>query len=375
MKKLLKALTLAVLCVAVMSVAALAAENITANDDGTFPAAYADGTNGEYYALVVVKGVYTEEDTPTISENTVLHIDQVTADANGATFESFTPKTNDAATVYIGGSDLGDGPVILGYINAELEQEKTAKIPVNAGDVIYKAGADIAPVVIDVAGTYDIVVDADTEGTYIVNTGYAAQKVYTVDSDLENCFEEVTEYENGILGKPGVSVRYVDPQGVRFKGEIKDTIRERDDLVEYGFIMTAESTYNALPAGYVLDMALVETGKAKSGVAYDKGTTDLYAEKTADSTIIAGVLYGIPKNAASVKTQIASRPYYKLEDGSYVYGEITKASIYQVAKAIYNVEGYEAAWEYAKEIIELVDGPMPVEQENEIAIDISSLYN
>lgn len=252
---------------------------------------------------------------------------------------------------------------------------KTAKLPVNAGDVVYKAGADIAPVVVDEDGTYDIVVNADTEGTYIVNTGYTAQKVYTVKADLENCFAEVADYEDGILGKSGVSVRYVTPQGIRFKGEVKDTIRNRADLVEYGFIMTAESAYNNLPENYVLDMALVGTGKAKRGVAYDKGDTDLYAEKTADSIIIAGVLHGIPKTKANVQTPIASRPYYKLEDGSYVYGEITRASIYEVAKAIYNVEGYEAAWEYAKEIIELVDGPRPVVLEKEIAIDVSSLYN
>ena len=55
---------------------------------------------------------------------------------------------------------------------------------------------------------------------------------------------------------------------------------------------------------------------------------------------------------------------------------VTKAD---AATVIYNNKtGYEVAWEYAKEVIELVEGdidePEVPELDNEIAIDVSELY-
>lgn len=218
MKKLLKALTLAVLCIAVMSVSAMAAENITANNDGTFPAVFSDGTNGEYYALVVVKGIYTEGQTPAISQDTVLHIDQVTAGANGATFESFTPKTNDAATVYIGGSDIDNGPVILGYINAEPEvtQYKVS--------VAVTADSDAAATVVltTTDGTFTAEYNEDSakyevevaEGTYKLTVTVPKHLSYTknelvVDADVE----KAVTLKGGDVNESGV-IDEVDLSGV-----------------------------------------------------------------------------------------------------------------------------------------------------------------
>jgi len=185
MKKFLKTLALTVLCLAVLSVAAFAAENIAANSDGTFPASYADGAEGEYYALVVVKGIYTETDTPAISETTVVHIDQVTAGENGALFEDFTPNANDPATVYVGGSDLDDGPVILGYINNEV-QTKEYKVSVAvtadsdaAATVKLTAGETVVTAVYNEAtdkyeatvaeGTYKLTVEVPKHLSYTMN--------------------------------------------------------------------------------------------------------------------------------------------------------------------------------------------------------------
>lgn len=185
MKRFLKTLALSVMCLAVLSVAAFAADNITANDDGTFPASYAEGTEGEYYALVVVKGVYTETDTPAISEETVLHIDQVTAGASGALFEDFTPKTEDAATVYLGGSDLDDGPVILGYINNEVVTEQY-KVSVGvtadsdaAAAVKLTAGETVVTAVYNEAtGKYEATVAA---GTYKLTVEVVGHLSYTMN--------------------------------------------------------------------------------------------------------------------------------------------------------------------------------------------------
>ena len=213
MKKLLKTLAISVLCFAVMSVAAFAAENITANSDGTFPASYADGTEGQYYALVVVEGIYTEDQTPAISEDTVLHIDQVTAGASGASFDNFVPRNNKPATVYVGGSDLDDGPVILGYINAEepvteykvsvavtADSDAAATVVLTAGDVAVTAvyNAETAKYEATVAeGTYKLTVNVPKHLSYTMNelaVTADVEKAVTVkggDVDASGAVDEV----------------------------------------------------------------------------------------------------------------------------------------------------------------------------------------
>ena len=114
-----KALSVLLVLMAVMSVAALAAElpTYTPADDGTYTIGYTEGTASNYYALLVVQGVYDEGATPVISEDTVLYIDQATADSNGdVSFDGWIPKNDEPATVYLGG--VADGPVLLGYLGS-----------------------------------------------------------------------------------------------------------------------------------------------------------------------------------------------------------------------------------------------------------------
>ena len=303
--------------------------------------------------------------------------------ADGVTIENIYEEDFVIDSVYIKdtGNDVAYGyqytndncdetlTVVNNVVN---EKPVEVDIPVKAGDVVYKAGTEISPVAIEEDGVYKVFANAQTSGTYVVNSEYTAQKVYNVAAD-----GTVTEgIENGILGDDEVSVRIKDPKGIRFFGTVANLVADTADFEEYGFIMTAESAYNNLGTDYVLDMALVNAGKAKKGVA--KGTVDgtevdKYFERGAESTLIAGVLYGIPMDAESVQTVIASRPYYKIGE-TYVYGEVTRVSIYTVAKAIYNVEGFEAAWDYAKQIIEIVDGVAVPESDKEIFIDASPLY-
>ena len=258
------------------------------------------------------------------------------------------------------------------------EELAVAKIPVAAGDTVYEYTENVSYKATEIAenGTYDVL--ATGLAYVVVNSGYTAQKVYMVRPDVEGYYAEFAPAANGVLGDAEVSVRVVEPQGIRFFGTIANAYVLEKQKAEYGFIMTAESAYNNLPEDYVLDMALVKAGKAKKGVAHDGNGTDKYFKRDAEATIIAGVLYGIPKTAEGVQTVIVSRPYYKLAPDVYFYGEETKATLYDIAKAIYNKTGYEVAWEYAKEVIELVEGdidtPVLPELNSEIAIDVSELY-
>lgn len=113
-----KVLGLVLVLVMLMSVAVFAADKPTfaPESDGTYTVPYSDGTSGNYYALLVVEGVYEENETPVISEDTVLYIDQATADSSGdVSFDGWIPKNSEPATVYLGGTGL-TSPVLLGYL-------------------------------------------------------------------------------------------------------------------------------------------------------------------------------------------------------------------------------------------------------------------
>ena len=93
MKKLVSLVLVLVALVAVMSTAAFAAETFAPRNDGTYAIPFTDGASGEFYALLVVEGIYEEDETPEISEDTVLYIDQATADANGdVSFDGWIPR-------------------------------------------------------------------------------------------------------------------------------------------------------------------------------------------------------------------------------------------------------------------------------------------
>ena len=254
MKKFLKTLVLAVMCLAVMSVAAFAAENIAPNSDGTFSASYANGTDGEYYALVVVSGIYTEGQTPAISENTVLHIDQVTAGASGATFDDFVPRTNDAATVFVGGSDLDDGPAILGHINAE-EPVKEYKV-----SVAVTADSNAAATVVLTAG--ETTVNAD----YNAETGkYEA----TVDEGTYKLTVNVPKHLSYTMN--ALTVAADDEMTVTVKGGDFDTSGTIDE-VDLGNVLTdfasTESEYDITGEGTVdeVDLGIVLTNFSATAI-------------------------------------------------------------------------------------------------------------
>ena len=252
MKKIFKTLVLSVLCMAVTSVAAFAAKNITVNSDGTFLASYSKATEGEYYALVVVEGIYTRTETPAISEETVCHIDQVTAGEDGALFDEFTPNSSEPATVYVGGSDLTDGPVILGYINSEgMFVEYTVNVEV-------KADSDAEATVKFTSEEFEAVYNETTakyeadvpEGTYTLTVEVPKHLSYTM-----NEFEVSADVEKSVTVKGGD----VDSSG---------TI----DEVDLGNILTdfasTESEYDITGEGTVdeVDLGIVLTNFSASSI-------------------------------------------------------------------------------------------------------------
>lgn len=181
-----KVLSLVIVLMAVMSVAAFAAEPVTYTpaDDGTYNVSYA-GNNGSYYALLVVEGVYKAEQTPVISEDTVLYIDQSTATSSGVTFSNWIPKNDEPATVYLGGTGL-DKPVLLGYLG-ENTFFVTGTVTTDSGTsyeaVVTLTSGDDTFTVTAVDGAYSIEVP---EGNYTFNVNVKNHLSYTQNSFAVN---------------------------------------------------------------------------------------------------------------------------------------------------------------------------------------------
>ena len=179
-----KVLSLVIVLVAVMSVAVFAADPVTYTpaDDGTYNVSYAGTSSGNYYALLVVEGVYTADQTPVISQDTVLYIDQSTATSSGVTFSNWIPKNDEPATVYLGGTGL-DKPVLLGYLG-ENTFFVTGNVTTDSGTsyeaVVTLTSGDDTFTVTAVDGAYSIEVP---EGTYTFTVNVKNHLSYT-DADF-----------------------------------------------------------------------------------------------------------------------------------------------------------------------------------------------
>ncbi len=110
---------------AVLCGGAFAAENYNQDASGAYTVDYT-GKAGEYYAILVVDGIYEDGKMPAITEDSIIYISQETADAEGkVSFANFKTKNDHDGTVYIGGSDL-DSAVLLGYVKAPTTGSKVS---------------------------------------------------------------------------------------------------------------------------------------------------------------------------------------------------------------------------------------------------------
>lgn len=177
-----KVLSLVLVLMVLMSVAVFAADKPTfaPESDGTYTVPYTDGTSGNYYALLVVEGVYEENETPVISEDTVLYIDQATADSSGdVNFDGWIPKNSEPATVYLGGTGL-TSPVLLGYLGSntfivsgkvvsQTTREATVTLTDAENNVFAGTTLDGNYAIEIPGGTYKIVVTAPGQTSYTKN--------------------------------------------------------------------------------------------------------------------------------------------------------------------------------------------------------------
>lgn len=254
-------------------------------------------------------------------------------------------------------------PTELPFENNVPTKTEALTIPVTTGDVIYFQDGTSA--VAKTTGDYEIPAD---DGYVTVNTGYDSQKVYLVESGVVS---EQTDLRDGVLGTDASAIRNDQvASGIRFKSSFLTVLKS--SVKEYGYLVTVESDHNALPADYELNMALVDSGKAKKGVAYSAADSiDISYGTDAERTIITMVATGVPLTKEAVMTNIVARPYYILENGAVIYGEPATRQVIEVALAIKNEDeaAYNENKEYIDKIISLVS-----EEELEVIIQLGPLF-
>lgn len=239
-------------------------------------------------------------------------------------------------------------------------------ISVKKDDIVYFQDDSVVKIAED-NGKYPLPSKAD--GYVVVNSGFTAQKLYKVES---GAITEVTSNENGVLATDSASLRKDSvATGLRFKSSFATALK--NTVKEYGYLVTVESAYNALPADYVLNMDLVIAGKAKKGIAFNKADgTDIFFDVDGARTVVTAVATNIPLTKDAVTTNIVARPYYELEDGTIVYGETVKRQAAEVAQKIKaeDAETYAKYKDYIDAIVALV-----AEDPTYAIIDLGPLFS
>ena len=263
---------------------------------------------------------------------------------------------------YYGEADASANDII--FSNDIVPKDLT--ISVKKDDIVYFQDDSVVKITED-NDKYPL--PSDKDGYVVVNTGFTAQKLYKVTS---GAITEVTSNENGVLATDSASLRKDSvATGLRFKSSFATALK--NSVKEYGYLVTVESAYNALPADYVLNMDLVTAGKAKKGVAFNKADgTDIYFNVDGARTIVTAVATNIPLTKDAVTTNIVARPYYELEDGTIVYGETVKRQAAEVAQKIKaeDAETYAKYKDYIDAIVALV-----AEDPNYAIIDLGPLFS
>ena len=171
----------AILMAVLLAFSAAAAEEFMADANKAFDITYT-GTEGQYYAIVIVEGLVEEGDAPSITEDSIQYIDQQTAGEGGVvSFEDVLLKVDGTqATVFLGGSDL-DEPVLLGWVNKTVEattftvsgtvtsdSDSEAKVTLTCGENVFEVNT--------VNGVYEVAVPV---GTYTLVAEKAKHLSYT----------------------------------------------------------------------------------------------------------------------------------------------------------------------------------------------------
>lgn len=210
---------------AVLCGGAFAAETYNQDASGAYTVDYT-GKAGEYYAILVVDGIYEDGKMPTITEDSIIYISQETADAEGkVSFADFKTKNDHDGTVYIGGSGL-DSAVLLGYVKAPTTGSKVS------GSVTSDSGSPVESNVTLTSTT-------DSSKTFTVTTADGAYEI-TVPNDTYKFV--VTKKAHLSYTKNELAVNADVVKDVELKGGDLNA----DEVVNFDDLLSILAAYNTV---------------------------------------------------------------------------------------------------------------------------------
>ncbi len=134
------------------------------------------------------------------------------------------------------------------------------------------------------------------------------------------------------------SIRVNDPDGIRFKSAVVNTVKNDEKTTEYGYIVTLESLVG--DNDVVEDLKFDNNGKIRYvyGVSYgyddtiDKDVDRIY-KSDSDYTYFTAVIYGVERTKEALSGKIIVRPYIKYNNET-IYGTPMSRSVFEVAKVL-----------------------------------------
>ncbi len=199
------------------------------------------------------------------------------------------------------------------------------------------------------------------------------QKSYTVYSLIDGTLTKNEILSDSITSYDLSSLRVIDPVGIRVKASVGADFYTKDEVAEYGFVISKLSTIkNGEINDLVLDSEYISTKKVVYGAAFDKDD-DIHKifDQNDETEFFTAILYNIPMNKAALTTDLVFRPYIKLSDGNIIYGAKITKNVCAVAVAVYkSPESDDVAKAKAKEIIDIC---IP-DYDKDIWVDVDELY-
>ena len=225
---------------------------------------------------------------------------------------------------------------------------------VETGDYMYVTGSDKPADMVDGA-KYIVKLTDGTGFVYFGNTADMSKKVlYKVTKNgavkMDSAFT---------TSDKAVSLRTAAPTGVRFRAMVANKLiaatvaNDGFTVEEYGFLVSTGIMMSAPTEE--LNMAAVEAGKAKKGIAYGEGIECIY-DVTDENVIITAVLTNIPDTADAYTTKLYVRPYVVLNGGTVIYGTPVTDTVHEIAYKLLESTTDESVIEFAEHVITVVEG-------------------
>lgn len=183
--------------------------------------------------------------------------------------------------------------------------------------------------------------------------------ILSLKAALDKAEENKEAYEIIPLSYNENSIRVDEPDGIRFKSSVKNTVKSDDKTTEYGFLVTLESLVGSNSVEDGLKFGNEDKIRFVSGVSYGYdeeigAKVDRVFATDNDLTYFTAVIFGVTHTPERLSEKIIVRPYIKY-NGEYLYGTVMTKSVLDVAKA-FRDKNYESLNEtgkkYVQEILE-----------------------